>query len=104
MVQVSKPRSAKYSIAEESGRPGTYRSNVGCDAIDEPCTKKIVPRFCTPAGGFLFQRKSLISPFFVQCSVPPVQLVVERSAMLCCPFSNAERRRLKALQCKLSAD
>src|SRR3954469_6426758 len=93
MVQVSKPRAANQSIAEESARPGTYRSNVGCDAIEEPCTKKIVPRFCTPAGGFLFQRKSFTSPFFVQCSVPPVQLVVDCAAMLS-PMRNVVRVKL----------
>src|SRR5688572_15100609 len=68
MVQVSKPRSANHSIAEECGRPGTCRSKVGCEAIEEPCTNRMVPR-AAPAEG-LCQRKSLISPFFVQCSVP----------------------------------
>ena len=41
---------------------------VGCDAIDEPCTKKIVPLAASPA--LLRQRKSLMSPLRVQCSVP----------------------------------
>ena len=41
--QVSKPRAANQSITEESGRPGTCRSKVGCDAIDEPCTNRMVP-------------------------------------------------------------
>src|SRR5262245_54381512 len=69
MVQVSKPSPAKYSIAEECGRPGTCRSKVGCAAIEEPCTKRIVPRGL-PTGACLLKRKSLMSPFFVQCSVP----------------------------------
>src|SRR5258706_15613020 len=58
--------------------------------MDDPCTKKIVPRGVVPAFGFLFQRKSFTSPFVVQCSVPPVHCVVD-----CCAaievFSNAER-------------
>src|SRR6267378_3819866 len=68
MVHVSKPRSANHSITEECGRPGTWRSKVGCEAIDEPCTKRIVPRVAP--GGALRQRKSLTSPLRVQCSVP----------------------------------
>src|SRR6185436_14995629 len=79
MHQVSKPRAANHSITEECGRPGTYRSKVGCEAIDEPCTKRTVPKCGTPAAGFLFQRKSRTSPFFVQCSVPPFQVVVLES-------------------------
>src|SRR5687767_11805468 len=69
MHQVSKPRSANHSIAEECGRPGTCRSKVGCEAIDEPCTNRIVPRG-PPAAEGLCHRKSLISPFLVQYSVP----------------------------------
>src|SRR3954469_22507454 len=69
MHQVSKPRSANHSIAEECGRPGTSRSKVGCEAIEEPCTKKSVP-FGAPAAEGLCQRNSLTSPLRVQCSVP----------------------------------
>src|SRR3954469_11282574 len=68
MHQVSKPRSANHSMAEECGRPGTCRSKVGCEAIDEPCTKRMVPR-ASPCRG-LFQRKSLTSPLRTQCSLP----------------------------------
>src|SRR6185295_2124918 len=68
MHQVSKPRPANHSIAEESGRPGTCRSKVGCDAIEEPCTKRIVP-LAFPCA-FFSQRKSRTSPFWVQCSMP----------------------------------
>src|SRR6266850_6354036 len=68
MVQVSKPCSTNHSIAEECARPGTCRSKVGCEAIDEPCTKRIVPRGLPVAG--LFQRNSLTSPLRVQCSLP----------------------------------
>src|SRR5574340_1002790 len=84
MHQVSKPRSANHSIAEECGRPGTRRSNVGCEPIDEPCTKRIVlfgdaaVRFC--------QRKSFTSPLRVQCSLPSINGVVlqARSGALLC--------------------
>src|SRR4051812_40366895 len=68
MHQVSKPRSVNHSITDECGRPGTCRSKVGCEAIDEPCTKRIVPLAALPA--LLRQRKSLMSPLRVQCSVP----------------------------------
>src|SRR5215475_11331576 len=37
--QQSKPRRANESMTEELGRPSTCKSKVGCDAIDEPCTK-----------------------------------------------------------------
>src|SRR5438105_7207904 len=69
--QVSYPRPAKKSMTEESVRPGTCRSNVGCEAIDEPCTNRIRP--CGPEGSpaFLFQRKSFAPPSLVaQCSLP----------------------------------
>src|SRR6185503_2573245 len=69
MHQVSKPRSANHSITEEPGRPGTCRSKVGCEPIDEPCTKRIVPLGVPAAEGFC-QRKSLTSPLWVQCSLP----------------------------------
>src|SRR3982750_2806693 len=68
MHQVAKPRSANHSIAEECGRPGTSRSKVGCEAIDEPCTKRIVPRVVS-CGDFC-QRKIRTSPLRVQCSLP----------------------------------
>src|SRR5256885_16416746 len=67
MHQVSKPRSANHSITDECGRPGTCRSKVGCDAIDDPCTKRMVPRVALAA---VFRpRNSLSSPFCVPGSV-----------------------------------
>src|SRR5438046_9185022 len=69
MHQGSEPRSAKYSMADEFGRPGTCRSNVGCEAIDEPCTNRIVP-FFPPPGARFSHRNRLASPFLVQCSCP----------------------------------
>src|SRR5919198_638503 len=72
MVHVSKPRSVNHSITEECGLPGTCKSKVGCDAIDEPCTKRMVP-FVLSAG-VLRQRNSLTSPLRVQCSVPCMEI------------------------------
>src|SRR3974377_2341102 len=67
--QQSKPSLAKWSIAEESGRPGTCRSNVGCDAIDEPCTNKTVPLLAAGSPANFSNRNSCASPaLLVQCS------------------------------------
>src|SRR6202035_2549465 len=69
--QVSKPRAAKKSIAEESARPGTCRSKVGCEAMDEPCTNKILPAGPEGSPACLFHRNRRTSPpFSVQCSSP----------------------------------
>src|SRR5262245_41298321 len=70
MHQVSKPRAANQSIADESGRPGTCRSKVGCDAIDEPWTNRIVPLASRDSTLLLRHRNSRMSPLRVQCSVP----------------------------------
>src|ERR1700674_4140198 len=72
--QASYPRAAKKSIAEESGRPGTWRSNVGCEAMDDPCTNKIRPAGPEGSPAFLFHRNSFTPPFLVvQCSVPALR-------------------------------
>src|SRR5262249_10426088 len=69
--QVSKPRAAKKSITEESARPGTCRSKVGCEAMDEPCTNKILPAGLEGSPACLFQRNRRTSlPLSVQCSSP----------------------------------
>src|SRR5215470_18958012 len=69
--QVSKPRAAKKSMAENSGRPDTCRSKVGCDAIEEPCTNRIVPRVCPGSPAYFSHRNSFTSlPLVVQCSSP----------------------------------
>src|SRR4029079_13487018 len=75
--QGSKPRSGKYSIADESGRPGTCRSKVGCDAIDEPCTNRIVPRLAavSPMHCSYMNRRTLPS-FVVQCSSPRTGMLI----------------------------
>src|SRR5258706_3014461 len=59
-------------MTDESGRPGTLRSKVGCDAIDEPCTNRIVPFSACPAAGRLRHKNSRTSPFIVQCSIPGI--------------------------------
>src|SRR5688572_10501447 len=69
MHQVSKPRAANQSMTEESGLPGTRRSKVGCDAIDEPWTKRIVP-LAGPADAGFCHKNSFTSPLRVQCSLP----------------------------------
>src|SRR5579862_6133225 len=57
-------------MTEESGRPGTCRSKVGCDAIEEPWTKRMAPRALAGALADFSQRKSFTGPLFVQCSWP----------------------------------
>src|SRR5579885_1302592 len=76
--QQSKPRLAKKSIAEESGRPGTCRSKVGCEAIDDPCTNRIVPRLLAGSPRHFSNRNSLAAPpsLVVQCSSPLIAGVV----------------------------
>src|SRR5215813_11845965 len=69
--QVSKPRRAKKSMTEESARPGTCRSKVGCEAMDEPCTNKILPAGPEGSPACLFHRNRRTSlPLSVQCSSP----------------------------------
>src|SRR5215831_13294526 len=72
--ELSNPRAAKKSIAEESARPGTCRSKVGCEAIDEPCTNRTMPLLLAGSPAHLFHRKSFTSaPLPVQCSVPVIR-------------------------------
>src|SRR3982751_1398376 len=68
-VQQTKPRFANQSIADESGRPGTVRSKVGCDAMDEPCTNSTAGLPSGEPTNFS-HRKRRTSPFCVQCSTP----------------------------------
>src|SRR5882672_6427250 len=71
--QQSKPRAANQSITELSGRPGTCRSKVGCEAMDEPCTNRILPAGPDGSPACLFQRNSRTSlPLLVQCSSPRI--------------------------------
>src|SRR5262249_50855002 len=58
-------------MTEESARPGTCRSKVGCEAMDEPCTNKILPAGPEGPPACLFHRNRRTSlPFSVQCSSP----------------------------------
>src|SRR5215831_18188693 len=74
--QVSYPCRAKNSIAEEFGRHGTWRSNVGWEAIEEPWTNRIVAFAVAGSTAHLFHRNSLTSPLLVQCSAPASRGVV----------------------------
>src|SRR5215469_302128 len=73
--QQSKPRAAKKSMTEESARPGTCRSKVGCDAIDEPCTNRMVPAGPAGSPAYFSNRNRRTSPFWVQCSSPRIAAI-----------------------------
>src|SRR3954447_15576148 len=86
-------------MAEESERPGTCRSNVGCDAIDEPCTNKMVP--AGPDGSpayFSHRKRRTSSPLLVQCSSPFTETFGETamfiSLLLTHPHVSARRKTL----------
>src|SRR5262245_18549931 len=69
--QVSKPRAAKKSMAENSSRPGTCRSKVGCEAIEEPCTNRMMPHVCAGSPAYFSHMNSFTSlPLLVPCSSP----------------------------------
>ena len=67
--QQTKPRRANQSMTEESGRPGTVRSNVGCDAIDEPWTNSTAGLSSAEPTNFS-HRKRRTSSLRAQCSTP----------------------------------
>src|SRR6185437_3007000 len=67
--QQANPRRANQSITDESGRPGTLRSNVGCDAIDEPCTNSTTG-FPEGESTNFSHRKRRTPSFNVQCATP----------------------------------
>src|SRR5438093_11616303 len=75
--QQSKPRAANQSIAEESERPGTCKSKVGCEAIDEPCTNRIVPERPAGSSAYFSHRNRRTSPLLVQCSSPRMAVLGE---------------------------
>src|SRR5580704_19768592 len=69
--QQSKPRRANQSITEESGRPSTCRSKVGCAAMDEPWTNRIVAAADFGSPAHFSNRNSFTLPsLVVQCSSP----------------------------------
>src|SRR4029079_9468746 len=71
--QQAKPPRGHQSMTDESGRPGTVRSNVGCEAIDEPWTNSTAG-FPSGEPAYFSHRKRRAAPsgvsFVVQCSTP----------------------------------
>src|SRR3974390_836531 len=60
-------------MTEESGRPSTCKSKVGCDAIDEPCTKRTVPAALFGSPPHFSNMNSFTTPsLLVQCSSPRI--------------------------------
>ena len=56
-------------MTEESGRPSTCKSKAGCDAIDEPCTKRTVPAALFGSSPHFSNMNSFTVPsLLVQCS------------------------------------
>src|SRR6266404_4270965 len=68
-LQHTKPRRANQSMTEESDLPGTYKSNVGCDAIDEPCTNRSAGLPSGEPTNFSHIKRRTPS-LCVQCSTP----------------------------------
>src|SRR5436305_352393 len=68
-VQQTKPRRANQSMTDESARPGTLRSKVGCEAIDEPCTNSTAGLPSGEPTNFS-HRNRRTSCLCVQCSTP----------------------------------
>ena len=70
-------------IADESSRPSTCKSKVGCAAIEEPCTKRIVPAvpFAVPAH-FSNMNSFTLSSFVVQCSSPRIAVAAATSFII----------------------
>src|SRR5712672_1968272 len=73
-------------MAEESVRPGTCRSKVGVEAMEEPCTNRIVPMVLAGSPAYfsnMNRRTSL--PLLVQCSSPrtgaETSMVIVRSLL-----------------------
>src|ERR1700683_3805466 len=85
-LQQSKFCRAKKSITEESGRPGTRRSRVGCPAVVEPCTKRTVPAVFAGSPAHFSNRNSFTLPsLFVQWSWPLIAAVaVLVVSFMCC--------------------
>src|ERR1043166_3120790 len=105
--QQSKPRAANQSMAEESGRTGTCKSNVGVEAMDEPCTNRIVPAGPDGSPAYFSHRNSRTSlPLLVQCSSPRITalagLFIAYSDRQDCTGGAAVDVRLNALHCVAS--
>jgi hypothetical protein len=66
-------------MTDESGRPSTCRSKVGCAAIDDPCTNRIVP--VAPLGSpphFSNMNSFTLPSLLVQWSWPRIAVTVHR--------------------------
>src|SRR5215467_6436206 len=90
-------------MTEESARPGTCRSKVGCEAMDEPCTNKILPAGPEGSPACLFHRNRRTSlPFSVQCSSPRMTAAGEMGLFIAglldvsLQFIRSPRRRERA--------
>ena len=53
-----------------TGRPGTVRSKVGWDAIDEPCTNRTAGLPSGEPTNFSHRNSFTSLPLLVQCSTP----------------------------------
>src|SRR5262245_25214934 len=81
--QQSKPRRANQSMTEELGRPSTCKSKVGCDAIDEPCTKRMVPAALFGLSPYFSNMNSFtLSSLLVQCCSPRIAAAAITSSIL----------------------
>src|ERR1700687_4097447 len=61
MVQTSNPRWAKVFITEYSPCPGTVRSKLGRDEIEDPCTRKSTGSGGSPARGAAMRLRNMAS-------------------------------------------
>src|SRR6185437_202409 len=94
--QQSNPWRAKKPMADESGRPGTCKSKVGCDAIEEPCTNRIVPLLLAGSPAHFSHRNSFAPPsLLVQCSVPWIGAPV--ISFICHPYRFDRRYTPRAI-------
>src|SRR5262249_9080405 len=96
--QQSKPRRANQSMTEESDRPSTCKSKVGCDAMDEPCTNRMVPAALSGSTADFSNMNSFTLPsLLVQCSWPRIATGLVTSFMAVLPEklrSDASHARL----------
>ncbi len=89
-------------MAEESLRPGTCRSKVGCEAMDEPCTNRMVPTLLAGSPAHFSHRNSFTSlPFSVQCSWPLIAagLVISFMVELLFVLDHWVRRKTAGTPC-----
>src|SRR5215831_15741567 len=79
-------------MTDESGRPGTCRSKVGCEAIDEPCTKRTVPMDLAGSPAHFSKRNNFTPPsLVVQCSSPLIAAVGLLISFMAYPSGSVDR-------------